>query len=308
MVSKKMVMVFLLIGVLFIYGCEGGQTVSSLQGAYANCFGDNTQMISAAFESFAPVSSEENPYEPGEEIDITVVFESFYTEDIEENNVKARLTGDAALENIFSGASIQNGDTLYGIDTETCLTEDTELDIGPIIYQGDITTKVSKEITGLYCYAQPVVVKGYLYFTEDSTEIGENLPSGSNPPSSVQVTQIEQNPVDVDRDDNSGDMRFKIYLQNLGTGTIVESLDDCFGYRDTGYDEEFHISVTGAYDTIECPETVKLSRDERTDVVTCKITGIDVTNLGDAPSEITITLDEFAYEDEIPSTTIWLEP
>ena len=90
--------------------------------------------------------------------------------------------------------------------------------------------------------------------------------------------------------------------------TIVESLDDCFGYRDTGFDEELHISVTGAYDTIECPETVKLSRDERTDVVTCKITGIDVTNLGAAPSEITITMDEFAYEDEIPSTTIWLEP
>ncbi len=308
MVSKKMVMVFLLLGVLFIYGCEGGQTTSTLQGAYANCFGDNQQMVSAGFEGYAPVSSEDNPYEPGEEIDITVVFESYYTEDIDSGNVKARLTGDAALQNIFAGATTQNADTLYGIDTETCLTEDTELDIGPIIYQGDITTKVSKEITGLYCYTQPVEVKAYLYFTEDSTEIGENLPSGSNPPSSVQVTQIEQNPVDVDRDANTGDMRFKIYIQNVGTGTIVESLDECFEYRDSGYKEEFHIAVTGAYDTIECPDSVKLSRDERTDVVTCKITGIDVTNLGDAPSEITITMDEFAYEDEIPSTTIWLEP
>ena len=98
MVSKKMVMVFLLLGVLFIYGSEGGQTTSTLQGAYANCFGDNQQMVSAGFEGYAPVSSEDNPYEPGEEIDITVVFESYYTEDIDSGNVKARLIDNAPAD------------------------------------------------------------------------------------------------------------------------------------------------------------------------------------------------------------------
>jgi hypothetical protein len=102
-------------------------------------------------------------------------------------------------------------------------------------------------------------------------------------------------------------MRFKIYLANLGTGTIIPSLGDCFEYRDVGYREEFDLSVTGAY-SIDCPEKVTLTRGEKTDVVTCLVTGIDSTNLGEQASEITITLSGFAYEDSIPSTTIWLEP
>ena len=166
---------------------------------------------------------------------------------------------------------------------------------------------MNKEITGLYCYEEPVVVKAYLYYTARAEEIGTNLPSGSNPASSVQVTQIEQNPVDIDQGEANGEMRFKIYLENVGTGIIVPSLNECFEYRDAGYREEFTIDVKGAYD-IDCPDDVKLSRGDKTDVITCLVTGVDSTNLGAQASEISITLSGFAYEDVIPSTTIWLEP
>jgi hypothetical protein len=308
MKSKKWVFL-LLLGILFIYGCQTGETTTSgLQGAYANCYGDDVQMISAEFDDYAPVNTEANPYQPGEEIDISVLLTSYFTEDIEAGNVKVRLTGDAASENVFTGAEMVMASTLYAIDTETCLEEDTEAEIGPLVYQPEITTKVSKEISGLYCYTQDVVVKAYLYYTEDEAEISTNLPSGSNPPSAIQVTSIEQNPVDVQRDLGTGDLRFKIYLQNVGAGTLVESLDDCFEYRESGYNEEFTLSVTGAYDDIDCPTEVSLSRDEKTDVISCKVSGIDITNLGSSPSEIEITLSGFAYEDEIPATTLWLEP
>ena len=84
-------------------------------------------------------------------------------------------------------------------------------------------------------------------------------------------------------------------------------MNECFEYRDAGYREEFTIDVKGAYD-IDCPDDVKLSRGDKTDVITCLVTGVDSTNLGAQASEISITLSGFAYEDVIPSTTIWLEP
>ena len=305
--SKKGVLIVLIIGLLLVTSCNTTKNTSGVTGAYATCYGDETQMVTAQFADFAPVSSQENPYTAGEDIDIEVILSNKYTRDIEAGKAKVRLTGDSAISSIFSNAKEVSASTLYMIDTATCLEETTEVDLGPIVYQGDISTPISKEITGLYCYEEPVEVKAYLYYTADATEIGTNLPAGSNPPSGIQVTQIDQGPVDVDTGEATGDMRFKIYLVNSGTGTIVPSLDDCFTYREASYREEFKLKVTGAYN-IECPEDVALSRGEKTDVVTCLVTGIDSSNLGTQPSEITITLSGFAYEDVIPSTTIWLEP
>ena len=245
--SKKGVIFILIIGLLLITGCTTGKTSTGVIGAYSTCYGDETQMITAQFADFAPVSSEENPYTAGEDIDIEVILTNKFTKDIEAGMVKVRLTGDSAIDSIFSGAQEVSADTLYAIDTQTCLEETTEVNLGPITYQGDISTPINKEITGLYCYTQPVEIKAYLYYTADSTEIGTNLPAGSNPPSGVQVTQIDQNPVDVDAGESNGEMRFKIYLANVGTGTIVPSLSDCFDYREASYREEFKLNVESAY-------------------------------------------------------------
>ncbi|MSR85896.1 hypothetical protein EXS74_00705, partial [Candidatus Woesearchaeota archaeon] len=253
MVQTKGVVIFFLLGLIFLSACTTSTNTGSVVGAYATCNGDDTQMVTAAFADFAPVSSEESPYQPGDDIDTEVVLINKYTKDIDSGNVKIRLTGDAAIDTTFSGAHEESAEILYAIDPETCLEETTETDVGPIVYNGDITTKISKELTGLYCYEEPVVVKAYLYYTADSTEVGENLPAGSNPPSSVQVTQIDQNPVDIDSGEDTGEMRFKIYLGNVGTGAIVPSLDDCFEYRDTGYREEFKLKVTQSAYSIECP-------------------------------------------------------
>lgn len=304
--GKKAVMLVFLAGMIFIAACTT-QTSTGVTGAYANCFGDENQMVTAQFADFAPVSSEANPYQSREDIDVEVELTNKYTSDIAANNVKVRLTGDAAIPTIFSGAKVASAETLYAIDPQTCLTQATEANVGPIKYQGTITTKENKELTGLYCYQEPVVIKGYLYFTDKAENIGTTLPAGANPPSSVQVTKIEQNPVDINSGDASGKMRFKIYLANLGTGTIVPSLNDCFQYRDASYREEFNLAVKGAY-TVDCPSDVKLSRGEKTDVVSCTVSNIDRTNIGADPSEITITLSGFAYEDTIPSTTVWIEP
>lgn len=306
MIQKKEAVLLLFLGIVFLSACTSQKTTTGVTGAYANCYGDETQMVTAAFADFAPVSSEANPYQSGDDIDVEVVLTNKYSGDIEAGKAKVRLKGDAADTEIFSGAQTESAETLYGIDPDTCLEETTEVDVGPIVYQGTLTTKESKEITGLYCYEQPVYVKAYLYYTADAEDIGTTLPTGANPPSGIQITQLEQNPVDIDPGEATGEMRFKIYLENVGTGTILPSLDDCFEYRDTSYREEFSISVDKS--NIDCPDTVKLSRGEKTDVVTCLVTDIDSTNLGSEPREITITLSGFAYEDTIPSTTIWLEP
>ena len=307
MLPKKSVIFFALLSLLLISACTTTQTSSSVQGAYSTCYGDDSQMITAEFANFAPVSSESSPYRPGEDIDVEVVLTNKLPSDIDAGKVKVRLTGETAISSIFSGAQVVSADKLYSSDPDTCSLETTEVNIGPIVYEGLTTTKISKTVSGSYCYEEPVVVKGFLYFTADENEIGTNLPSGSNPPSSIQVTQIEQNPVNVDPD-KDGELRFKIYLENIGTGTVVPDLDSCFEFREAGYREEFDINVDAPY-SVDCPPTgVALSRDERADVVTCEITGIDSGNLSPDPVEITITLSGFAYEDQIPSTTIWLEP
>jgi hypothetical protein len=307
MINKRVVLFAFLLGIFFLSACTTDTgSVSGVDGAYT-CFGDEEQMVLAEFAEFAPVSSEDSPYQPGEEIDIEVVLTNKLPTDIDAGNLKVKLTGEAAIGTIFSGASEESATLLYGTDPQTCLEEEIEIDIGPIVYQGDITTKINKEISGEYCYKEPVVVKAFLYFTDDAGLIGDGLPSDSNPPSGVQVTDIEQNPVNVNPGINEGEMRFKIFVENVGDGTIVEDLNSCFAFREAGYREEFKMTVKGPY-TLDCPEDIRLSRDEKADVVTCKVSGIDTTNLGEDAVEITITLSDFAYEDTIPSTTIWLEP
>lgn len=306
MVWGKKVRYLFLFGLVFLVACTTQTTTTGVEGAY-QCYAGETQMVTAAFADFAPESSETSPYEIGEEIPIEVVLTNFFSDDIDAGNAKVLLTGEAGTADIFSGTKSGTAETLYAIDPETCLTEQTEVILGPLTYQVSETTKITKEITGLYCYTEPVVVKAFLYFTDDAEEIGTTLPDGSNPPSSVQVTAIEQDTVDIDPGEKEGDMRFKVTVNNIGEGTIVPSLDDCFAYRDASYREELTLAVDGPY-TIECPSTVKLGRGEKFDVVTCTVTGISSTNIGAQPIGITITLSGFAYEDTIPPTTIWIEP
>jgi hypothetical protein len=307
MLSRKSVLVLFVVSILFITACESGtqDTTGPASGAYIDCYGDEAQMITAEFDPFAPVSSLDSPYGSGEEIDVEVILKNKLPYDIDEGKVKVRLTGESAINTIFAGAHETTAGQLFGSDVDTCLEEEVTVDVGPITYAGTTTTKISKEITGLYCYDEPIVVKAFLYFTKDVNEIGTNLPRGSNPPSSIQVTDIQQNPVNIGT--AGGEMRFKIFLQNIGTGRIVENLNQCFEAGEVGDREELKINVQGAYN-IECPDTVKLSRDEKTDVISCIVSDIDTTNLGPSAIETTIILSGFAYEDEIPPTTIWLEP
>ncbi len=90
---------------------------------------------------------------------------------------------------------------------------------------------------------------------------------------------------------------------------MIDSLDECFKYRTKSEREQLKMEVKAAYD-IECENEgyVRLSRSDRSKIMDCTISGIDTTNLGPQPSELTITLTEFAYEDEIDPVTIWIEP
>lgn len=295
----------LMVLLLTIAGCTG-ETTSTMEGYYS-CFGDDTTMIDAYFAEYAPMSSEANTYQPGEGIDVEVILENKMPIEISEGKVKVRLMGEAAVDTTFSGAKVVTNPELYAVDQQTCMINEEEIELGPISYLKNIDTKISKDIEGQLCYEMPVEVRGFLYFTEDETEIGETLPPGSNPPSGIQVTAIEQEIVDTDRDSSTGDLRFQIYIENVGEGIVVEDLDECFQYRETGYREEFDLSIEGPYRP-DCPDDVKLSRDTKEDVITCYIYDVDIDNLGDNANEITITLDGFAYEEDIDPVTIWLEP
>jgi hypothetical protein len=303
-IKKEYIFMIFLLGILFISGC-GGETETTTEGYY-NCHSGDITMIDAYFYEYAPLSAAESPYQAGEEIDIEVILENKMPEDIDAGKVKVRLKGDAAIDSIFSGAQLATSSELYGIDKDTCTVSEDEVELGPIVYEQDLTTEITKEIAGLYCYEHDVEIHGYLYFTEETSEVGTNLPAGSNPPSGVQVTSIEQNLIDVDGD--TAEMRIKIYVQNVGTGTIVEGLDECFEYRELGYRETLHMEVDTAYEDSDCDQDIRLGSDDRMEIITCEVTGIDPQNLGPQASEITITLSEFAYEDEIASVDIWLEP
>lgn len=292
--------------IIIIAGCDSNTTTTT--EGYYKCFSGNTQMISAVFDSYSPISFENSPYVKNEEIPVEVVLTNNMPEEIEPGKVKVKLKGDAAISSIFEGAKIATNPKLYAIDSENCFTSDENVELGPIRYQSKITTKVSKEISGDYCYEKPVIVHGYLYYTNIIENIGVNLPSGANPPSGLQVISLTQEPVKVGGDGKTAELDIKITVGNVGTGTLVKGLDECFEFRSQNYREEFDIEVNGAYD-IECDKTeLRLNRETKQAIVNCKATGIDASNLASTASEIEITLKGFAYEDVITPVTVWLEP
>src|SRR3990167_4557263 len=115
MVRTKEVIITFVLTLIFLSACTTQQTTSGVTGAYANCNGDDTQMVSAAFADFAPVSSETNPYQAGDDIDVEVVLTNKFSDDIDTGKARVRLTGDAAITSIFSGAQEKNAEKLFGI-------------------------------------------------------------------------------------------------------------------------------------------------------------------------------------------------
>lgn len=280
---------------LFIAGC--GETVTS---------GD--QAVIAKFVEGVPTSSELDTYAPGEEIDIDVELTNMLPEDIESGKVKVKLTGDAAISSIFEGAKQATNPLLEGYIYETNTPSPEEVSLGPIKYVGDISTKISKEITAKYCYQIPITLRGNVYFTADEDEVGSNYATDTTHPSSLTITEIEQGVVKVGGDDK-GTLKIKITIQNTGSGTVIDSIDECFKYRTKSHREQLKMEVKSAY-TIECDNDgyARLSRSDRSEIMHCTISNIDTTNLGPQPSELIITLTEFAYEDTLSPVTIWLEP
>ncbi len=300
---KKYVLILLLTTFLLVAGCT--ETTSTGDGYY-KWTGDKA--IEAKFVEYSPVSSKTDTYQQNEDIQVSVELSNMLPEPIPEDMVKVRLTGDALVKNFFTGAHEVSSPELDPIDDATGDPDPEEVELGPLQYVGDLTTMISKEIGGQYCYSHAVIIKAQLFYTDDETEIGNNLPTGSNPPSSVQVIEFTQGVVDVD--DNVGELDFEVTISNIGDGTIINSLDDCFNYRDDRqHREELTLSAEGAYD-ITCSEDgyVKLAKTEKTKKIDCTVTGIDATNLGDKPSELTIILSDFAYEEDLEPVTIWLEP
>jgi len=228
-------------------------------------------------------------------------------EEVPAGQVKVRLTGDAAIATFFEGAQEATNPKIFPIDPTTGVATPEEVEVGPINYVGELTTKVPKKITGQYCYSMPVKVKANLFYTNQETEVGATLPAGSNPPSTVQVIQVQQGTVNK-ADDNKGELRFKVTVKNMGKGKLIPSLNDCFGYRERTEREELTLEAKGAY-PITCEDNpVRLSRTDLSKIVDCKVTGIDMTNLNAEASELSLTLKGFAYEEDLDPVTIWLEP
>ncbi len=293
------VILFLMI---FLVGCS---QESAINGGYYKYSGD--KMIEASFVKDAPVSLENAPYEPGEEIDIAVELINRLPVNIEPGRVRVRLTGDAAMPNFFEGAKEVTNPLLEGINPETGATNPEEIELGPIKYVGDIIGKVKKTITGQYCYSHPVEVKANLFYSAKAEDIGTNLPSNANPPSRVKITEIEQRPVDI-QEDGTGRLKFSVTVANTGSGTVVDSLDDCFKYLGRRHKEQLRLTAKGAYDiTCEKDGIVVLRPDTKSKTVNCEVIGIDPSNLGATPSELTLTLNSFAYLEEIEPVDIWLE-
>lgn len=294
----------LLIGLFLLASCTPTDT-SVVEGPYKFT---GPQAIEAKFVPSSPETLESNPYQAGENVDVVVELTNRLTETVPANSVKVRLTGDAAIQNFFAGAREAGNPEMFGIDPETGQPTIEEVDLGPLQYTGELTTKISKRISGQFCYSFPVRVKGFLYYTTKTEEIGTNLLESSKPPSRVQVMAIEQRTVDPEND-NVGDLKFTVTIQNTGTGTVVPSLNDCFGYRSRSERELLRLSARGAYDiTCENDGLVRLSRDTKSKTMNCVAHNVDLRNLGNDPSELTLTLSGFAYQEEIEPVTIWLEP
>lgn len=290
---------FLAMAVMLLAGCSQ----QAATGGYYKFTGD--KMITATFVRDAPVSMETAPYAPNDEIDVAIELTNKLPEDIPAGKVKARLTGDATMPNFFTGAKEVLNPFLQKVDLQGVESPE-EINLGPLKFIGDVSGKITKTITGEYCYHYPVKVQANLFYTAKAEELGANLDSGSNPPSSVQVTAISQNPVVVR--DNVGELKFKVTVRNKGSGNVVPSLSECFKYRGRREKEELKLEAEGAY-PIECEKSglVSLQSDTREKTVDCIVKNIDPANLGKIPSQLTLTLSNFAYEDEIAPVSIWLE-
>ncbi len=303
--KRKIALTFILMVSLFlVFGAEECERKKTTAPGYYKCTG--SKAIEARFAPDAPVSSEIDTYLPGEDIDVMVELTNKLQQDIPAGKVKLRLIGDAAIPAFFVGAKQATNPELSGVDPATCDSYPKEISLGPIKYVGEITTKISKEIKGEYCYEIPINVKANIYYTDKATEIGENLPTGSNPASSVQVVDLEQGVVKVEN--GVGKLNFKITIKNVGTGRLVKSLGDCFKYEKRPK-EELKVEVKGAF-PVSCENNgeITLSREDKSRTISCRITEIDPSILGPDPSELTITLKNFAYEDKIEPVKIWLEP
>ncbi|MFH1636843.1 MAG: hypothetical protein ABIB71_00280 [Candidatus Woesearchaeota archaeon] len=296
-------MIMVVVAFLAISGCQ--QQSSAVSGPYKY---EGDMAVVASFVLDAPVSLETDPYSQNEEIDVDVEIVNKLPEDLPAGKVKVRLNADAAISTFFTGAKEMSSPLLSGIDSETGEETPEEVSLGPVKYVADLPTKASKEITGQYCYSYPVKVKGFLYYTDRTDEIGQNLPAGSNPPSAVQVTDIEQRAVDIQSDD-SAVLKFKVTVANLGDGVVIGAMDDCFKYRKKTEREVLKLTASGGY-PISCDNDgeVRLSRDTGRKVVNCEVSGIDARNLGNQPSELSLTLGTFAYQQDLDPVTIWLEP
>jgi len=286
---------------LVISGCttEGGET----EGYYKYT---GIKAIEASFFEGSPYTSQANRYEEDEEIDVEIELENRLPDDIPSGKVKLRLTGEAAIPNLFSGAkTVTLNKELDGIDVDTGRGGSEIVSLGPIRYVGDIATLTQKKISAQYCYEVPIKVKANLYLTDKSQEIGANLLSGSNPPSRVEVTAFRQEVVKVEG--NKGTLDFVISVKNTGSGIVVDSLSECFEYRKRP-DEYVGVDIEGPY-TIDCEDNeVKLRKDTKEGRLDCEVKNIDASNLGPDPIELTITLKNFAYEEEVLPVTVWLEP
>lgn len=299
---KILISTAILAAMLILSGCAQ-QTQG--QAGYYKFTGDKA--IEAKFLAGSPTSSELDTYQKNENIDVVVELINKLPEEVPAGQVKVRLTGDAAIATFFEGSHEATNPKIFQIDAATGVATPEEVEVGPVKYVGDLTTKVSKKITGQYCYSMPVKVKANLFYTNKETEVGANLPAGSNPPSTVQVIQVQQGTVNK-ADDNKGELRFKITVKNMGKGKLIPSLNDCFGYRGRTEREELALEAKGAY-PITCEDNpLRLSRTDQSKIVDCKVTGIDMTNLNAEASELSLTLKGFAYEEDLDPVTIWLEP
>ncbi|MFA5888164.1 MAG: hypothetical protein WC852_05645 [Candidatus Nanoarchaeia archaeon] len=287
---------------------------------YYTFIGDKT--LDVAFEE--PLKNESNPYSINDPIPISVKITNKLQEDIPSGNFKVKLTGDATMPSFFSGANEPYISTLRGIDTLTGNENPESITIGPLQYVGDIveSAKIQKFIAGQYCYQNPLKVKAKLFYTPKSAYIGSNLNSGSNPPSPIQVTNIKQEPIVLNLQ-GIGELKFTTTVTHLKPrtdmfiekgrismkgGNVISSMTECFKFRDRLSKQILTLSADGAY-PIECENQgkVQLSLDTHEGTISCVVKNINYTNPSKISSDITLTLDGFAYEGDIEPISIWID-
>ena len=296
------------------------EQIESDTAGYYTSTGDKT--LDVAFEE--PLKNESNPYSINAPIPISVKITNKLPEDIPAGKVKIKLIGDASMPNFFSGANEPYIPTIKGIDSLTGNENSESVTIGPLQYAGDIveSAKIQKFIAGQYCYQIPLKIKAKLFYTPKSEYIGSNLNSGSNPPSPIQVTKIEQEPV-IFNLEGIGELKFDVTIKNLNPkinslvesgifshkgGNIISSISECFKFRDRREIQKLSLSAKGAYPVI-CDNfgEIQISRDTNEGTISCNVKNINSAELGKVSSDLTLTLEGFAYEEEIAPISIWIE-